>query len=40
MTMEQEQSLNCVQNLYTEVLKVADHDFAIRLSKLKMADPI
>ena len=35
MAIESEKkSLNCVQNCYTEVLEVADHDFAIRLSKL------
>ena len=33
-------SLNCVHNLYTEVLEIADRDFAIRHSKLKMTDPI
>ena len=34
---EYEKSLNCVPNWYTEVLELADHDFAIRFSKLKMA---
>ena len=28
--------MNCVPNWYTEVLEVADHDFAITLLKLKM----
>ena len=29
--------MNCIPNSYTEVLEVADHDFAIRLLKLEVA---
>ena len=29
--------MNCIPNWYTKVLEVADHDFAIRLLKLRMA---
>ena len=28
--------MNCIQNWYTKVLEVADHDFAMTLLKLKM----
>ena len=35
-----EKSINCVQNWYTEVFEVPDHDFDIRSSTFKLADPI
>ena len=35
-----EGSLDFAKNQYTEGLEVADRDFAIRLSKFKIADPI
>ena len=35
-----EQSSNYAQNWYTRVFEVADDNFAIRLSKFKMADTI
>ena len=40
MAIKSKRKAQIVPNWYTVVLKVADHDFAIRLSKFKLAVPI